>query len=110
MKREMPTGTRVWMPWLATFAIAGCAFDARPPAPPVQPPASALALACRTCHDGPDRERHARALDGLAPADIAAQLRAYRDGTREGTVMPRLARALDDAEIEALATMLGRSP
>ncbi len=90
-------------------ALAGCAprearHDALPSA------TTALALACRTCHGGPGMERHAVDLDRLAPAEIAESLRAYRDGRREGTVMPRIARGLDEVDIEQLGVLLGRSP
>lgn len=71
---------------------------------------SALALGCLTCHRGPDDDRHATDLSVLSSTEIARHLHAFRSGEREGTVMPRLARGLDDADIEALATSLGRAP
>lgn len=71
---------------------------------------SPLALACLSCHTGPDRQRHAGDLSQLPAAAIRDALIAWRDGGREGTVMPRLARALSDSEIQQLARELGAAP
>lgn len=77
---------------------------------PHQPLPSALSLICKSCHNGPDQDRHAVDLSTVSVGDIADALRAWRDASREGTVMPRLARTLSDAEIEQLAHELGRAP
>ena len=57
------------------------------------------ALSCSGCHGaGSDIP-----LDGLSAEDIATAMLAYKDGSREGTLMPRLAAGFDEAEIVAIA-------
>ena len=71
-------------------------------------PAALLAEMCGTCH-GPDG-RSPGAIPSLAPLNAEALrvfLVAYRAGDIEATVMDRIARALTDAEIEALARHFG---
>ena len=66
--------------------------------------AALLADMCGACH-GPDG-RSPGSIPALAPLDeeaMRAFLLAYRAGDIEATVMNRIARALTDAEIEALA-------
>lgn len=62
-----------------------------------------LSLSCPVCHGAPGQSSAVPSLDALSAAQIETALRAYRDGSREGTAMPRLARALSDADIAALA-------
>jgi sulfide dehydrogenase cytochrome subunit len=64
----------------------------------------AMANACAACH-GPDGRSQGAipAIDGLAAEDFVTVLKAFRAGTRQGTVMNRIARGLDDAEIDATA-------
>ena len=67
-----------------------------------------LAEMCATCH-GPDG-RSPGSIPALAPLNeeaMRAFLLAYRAGDIEATVMGRIARALTDAEIEALARRFG---
>jgi cytochrome c553 len=64
--------------------------------------ARALAAGCASCHrsDGSTiPSLHARSREALV-----AELRAFRDGSRSGTVMPQLARGYTDAQLEAIAT------
>ena len=70
----------------------------------------ALAAGCAACHgtDGASRAM-GRALARLPRDAIAGELRAFRDGSREGTVMPQIARGYSDAEIDALAGWLASS-
>jgi len=66
------------------------------------PPAAAV---CANCH-GPDGRLHGPipAIAGRPAALIAQKLRAYRDGSdKDATVMPRLAKGLTEAEIDAVA-------
>jgi cytochrome subunit of sulfide dehydrogenase len=74
--------------------------------------AEAIALACPACHGSPtaDAARAPAAVPWFygKPADeIAWSLREFRAGRRQGSAMPRLAHALTDAEIEALARTYG---
>ena len=69
---------------------------------------AAIADACAACH-GPDG-RSTGAIPSIAgqpAADLAAAMRAFRVGERPATVMTRIAKGFDDAEIEALAAYLG---
>ncbi|WP_085317998.1 c-type cytochrome [Derxia lacustris] len=90
------------------------------PLPPPPPSTAQLAAAqrlpvlvanCLSCH--PARNSRNRSFDSLgapladlsrlAPARIEAGLRAFRARPEAGSVMPRIARALDDDDIAALA-------
>jgi cytochrome c553 len=64
-----------------------------------------LAHACAACH-GPDGRSQGAipSLNTLSAADAIAALQAFRTATRKGTVMLRIARGLDDADITAVAT------
>lgn len=72
----------------------------------------AIALACPVCHGTPSTDAaHAPSavpgFYGRPAAEIEWALREFRAGTRAGSAMPRLAYALTDAEIEALARLYG---
>jgi cytochrome subunit of sulfide dehydrogenase len=74
-------------------------------ADPVAARGSALANACAACHGPNGRSQGAiPAIDTLSTADFAAALKAFRADTRQGTVMNRIAKGLDDADIEAVAS------
>ena len=64
-----------------------------------------LAHACAACH-GPDGQSQGAipSLNTLSAADAIAALQAFRAATRKGTVMLRIAKGLDDADITAVAT------
>ena len=64
----------------------------------------ALANACAACH-GPDgRSRGAiPSIDHLSAEDFTSALKAFRADTRNGTVMNRIGKGLDDADIAAMA-------
>ena len=64
-----------------------------------------LAHACVTCH-GPDGRSQGAipSLATLPSADIITALQAFRAETRQGTVMHRIAKGLDDTDITAVAT------
>jgi cytochrome c553 len=64
----------------------------------------ALANACAACH-GPDGRSQGAipSIDRLPPQEFIAVMRAFRSEARQGTVMNRIARGLDEAEIGALA-------
>jgi cytochrome c553 len=66
---------------------------------------AALAHACAACH-GPDGKSQGAipSLNTLSAADAIAALQGFRAATRQGTVMLRIAKGLDDADITAVAT------
>jgi len=72
--------------------------------------AAVLAATCSGCHrDSPAAADGIPGLNGQTAAEIADKLRAYRQGTLQGTLMNRLARGYTDAEIERLAAALGEA-
>ena len=66
---------------------------------------ASLAHACAACH-GPDWQSQGAipSLNALSAADTIAALQAFRAATRKGTVMLRIAKGLDDADMTAVAT------
>jgi cytochrome c553 len=63
-----------------------------------------MAANCAPCHGtrgAPAAGSTAKALAGRS--DIAALMRAFRDGKGESTVMQQLAKGFSDAEIDAIA-------
>jgi sulfide dehydrogenase cytochrome subunit len=100
----------------AALAAAAATFaSAQQPAPP--PPsfaapnltekgARALAMNCAMCHgtDGRTVEGSSVApLGGRPAAEIAAQMKAFKEGTRQATIMHQIAKGYSDAEIAAMA-------
>ena len=65
---------------------------------------AALANACAACH-GPDGRSQGAipSIDALSAEDFVVALKAFRAETRQGTVMNRIAKGLDEADIAALA-------
>ena len=72
---------------------------------------AALAHTCVTCH-GPEGHSQGAipSLTTLSSADIVTALQAFRAETRPGTVMHRIAKGLDDADITAVATYFATLP
>lgn len=85
---------------LASLALAAGARDLD------ATPASILAASCSSCHAG--TSTRLPTLENLDRTRIAEALRAFRSGTREGTLMQRIARGYTDEEVELLAEALGR--
>ena len=72
---------------------------------------AALAHACMTCHGPEGRSQGAiPSLTTLSSADITTALQAFRAETRPSTVMHRIAKGLDDADITAVATYFATLP
>ena len=65
---------------------------------------AALAHTCVTCHGPEGRSQGAiPSLTSLSSADMTTALQAFRAETRPGTIMSRIAKGLDDADIAAVA-------
>ncbi|TNC71343.1 c-type cytochrome [Rubellimicrobium roseum] len=80
------------------IALAGLATSA----PAQEAPSGALS--CTGCHAlGAEA---AMPLGGRSAEEIAAALAAYREGTREATVMDRIARGFTAEESQAIAQWL----
>jgi sulfide dehydrogenase cytochrome subunit len=72
---------------------------------------AALAYACETCHGPAGHSQGAiPSLAALSSADIITALQAFRAETRSSTVMHRIARGLDDADIIAVAAYFATLP
>ena len=80
---------------LATVLLAGLASSASAQSAPPG------ALACTGCH-ALDSDA-ALPLGALSAEEIEAALAAFRDGTREATVMDRIARGFTPEESHAVA-------
>ena len=65
-----------------------------------------LAATCANCHGTDGRAAEGAGVPGLAgmPRDyLAAQLKAFKAGTRPATVMHQLSKGFSDAQIEQMA-------
>ncbi len=85
-------------------AVAAAALAQQtPPAPAAAPDPDVGA--CQACHGAGGISRSPRVpnLAGQQPDYLAAQLRAFRAGTRDNDLMEAIAAQLGDAEIDALA-------
>jgi cytochrome c553 len=98
---------------ITALALAGCATApdaAQVPGQggPVPDRAALLAESCSGCHArAPTAETSVPRIRNQTADDIRGMLLAYREGAREGTVMPRLMRGYSDAEIELISRHLG---
>jgi cytochrome subunit of sulfide dehydrogenase len=73
-------------------------------ADPVVSRGAALAHACAACHGPEGRSQGAiPSIDKLPTEDFMMVLKAFRADARQSTVMNRIAKGLDDAEISAMA-------
>jgi cytochrome c553 len=72
---------------------------------------AALVNACATCH-GPDGRSQGAipSINSLSKENFVAAMRAFQTGERQGTVMNRIAKGLDETDIEAVAAYLAAKP
>ncbi|WP_022975246.1 c-type cytochrome [Nevskia ramosa] len=75
---------------------------------PARAALSPLASSCQGCHQPAVNAATMPALGGYSAARISASLRAARDQPEPGSIMARFALHLSDAEIDSLATELGK--
>lgn len=68
-----------------------------------------LANSCFSCHgfEGKLDNAEITPLANYPASLIISQMKAYRDGTRQGTIMNRHARGYTDEEIELMANFIG---
>lgn len=71
------------------------------------PASDSLLLSCPVCHGA--QPSSTPGLRGQTAAEIESLLRGYRDGSRTGTAMPRIAAAMTDAEIRRVAEFYAES-
>lgn len=98
----------------ALFVAAGFAGPAMASGETVDPQYvynSALAATCASCH-GTKGVNAAGSrvpiINTLTHQEIAQRMLEYKDGTRNGTIMPQLAKGYTDEQIEIIAQMLGK--
>lgn len=101
MAVSMSRGGRFCAVFAAAWAVAGAqAQDAQTLA------GASLAATCAACHGTQGRAITAAAVPGLAgmPAGyLSEQMKGFKAGTRQATVMNQLAKGYSDAQIEQLA-------
>lgn len=87
------------------IVLFAAALAAAGPAAAQDTAARNLSAPCAICHgtDGRAVTRDVPPLAGAPRDQIAAQLRAFRDGSRPATVMHQIAKGYTDAQIDALA-------
>ena len=72
---------------------------------------ASLAATCNACHATSTRAPGAGAvvpaLSGLSRVRIRDTMQAFKQGARDGTVMPQLAKGYSDVQIERLAAFYG---
>ena len=76
------------------------------------PAARSLAATCANCHgtDGRSVTQEVAPLAGLSREHIVAQMKAFRDGSRQATVMHQIAKGYSDEQIALLADYFSRRP
>jgi cytochrome c553 len=89
--------TRLLAATAIVITSASVAFAASP-----EPPAGAAA--CSGCHAASAGvDTPVPPLVGRNAADTVAQMKAFRAGERDGTIMTRIAKGFTDPEIQAIA-------
>ena len=99
--------------WHWAGLVLWCAWGALQAQPARPTSTRSLAATCAACHGTDGRAAEGQAmpgLAGLARERIATELRAFRDGSRPGTVMPQIAKGYSDPQIDALAAYFAAVP
>jgi cytochrome c553 len=96
----------------AAFALAAHAQQPPPPPPAFAAPnlapkgVASMAAACAMCHGSggvPAPGSAVARLAGRPAASTVDAMKAFRDGTRQATIMHQIARGYSDAEVAAIA-------
>lgn len=66
------------------------------------------ASSCSGCHDAKIADPAVPPLRGRPAEDIVAAMQAFRSGSREATVMTRIAKGFSDDETRAIAAWLSK--
>lgn len=72
---------------------------------------SSLAATCANCHGTDGKgvvDGGMPLINGLTSEQMLAQLKAFKSGAREGTIMPQLAKGYSDEQLETISIQLGK--
>jgi cytochrome c553 len=70
-----------------------------------------LAATCANCHGTDGKgvvDGGMPLINNLTSEQILAQMKAFKSGAREGTIMPQLAKGYTDEQLEIIANQLGK--
>ena len=70
-----------------------------------------LAATCANCHGTDGKgvvDGGIPLINGLTSEQMLTQLKAFKSGAREGTIMPQLAKGYSDEQLEIIANQLGK--
>jgi cytochrome c553 len=70
-----------------------------------------LAATCANCHGTDGKgvvEGGMPLINNLTSEQMLTQLKAFKSGAREGTIMPQLAKGYSDEQLETIANQLGK--
>ena len=70
-----------------------------------------LAATCANCHGSDGKgvvDGGMPLINTLTSDQMLAQLKAFKSGAREGTIMPQLAKGYTDEQLETIANQLGK--
>src|SRR5689334_17894375 len=97
---------------LACFGASALASQQPAQAPPAQPSVPVDISACQACHgdNGISRNPRVPNLAGQQQAYLAAQLQAFKAGTRRNDSMQAIAGQLSEAEIAGYAAYWSSHP
>lgn len=105
---------------IAVLLLAACAAGAHAQTtatPPTDGPAllrtRSLAAQCAQCHGTDGRASPGAEVPGLAGLQasyIAEQMKAFRSGSRQSSVMQQLAKGFNDAQVDQLARYFAGQP
>jgi cytochrome c553 len=70
-----------------------------------------LAAACMTCH-GTDGHSAGgmKSLAGQSKADLLADLKGFRDGSKPATIMHQISKGYSDEQLDAMAAYFAKQP
>jgi cytochrome c553 len=91
-----------------TVATIACFFAFTVPAAAQSAAAPAGASSCSGCHDAKIASPAIPPLKGRPAAEIVTAMDAFRAGSREATVMTRIAKGYNDDETRAIAAWLSQ--
>lgn len=70
-----------------------------------------LAATCANCHGTDGKgvvDGGMPLINNLTSEQMLTQLKAFKSGAREGTIMPQLAKGYSDGQLEIIANQLGK--